>query len=159
MTEASKASTHLLRLVAIGLVASLVAMWMPAWSPSRTIGWAVYRDDTLMPRVIRSFLVFGVVSLFTTIWALIRIRDKRLHAWLWLLWAVVPPLWFLAEYFVLFPFLGKPDAEAFNMFRYGQESAAKLWAAGVAICTGALLKDLKLFGHEEGVPPGGEAKR
>jgi hypothetical protein len=49
-------------------------------------------------------------------------------------WAVIPPVYFLAEWWIYNP----PNPESFAAFKYDQEKARDLWAA-VGAVLGALL--------------------
>lgn len=86
----------------------------------------------------------------TVAWSLVSLRRKRLthvtRAILLGFWLVVPPLWFSYEYFHLYrPNLQRDETkmlvQACNLeweqFKYGQESAAKIWGA-VVLFLGAL---------------------
>ena len=46
-------------------------------------------------------------------------------------WAVAPPVWFWLEYFAIFLRWGKP--ESFDLFKYGQQVAAGIWAGVLAV--------------------------
>jgi hypothetical protein len=50
-------------------------------------------------------------------------------------WAVVPPIWFWAEYFFLYRVYGNPGT--LDLFKYGQDTSKAIWA-GVALTLGAL---------------------
>lgn len=53
-------------------------------------------------------------------------------------WALLPPLWFLIEGFVVYPRLGLPNT--FDKFKYGQDVASKFWVAVGAVLAGLYLK-------------------
>ena len=45
-------------------------------------------------------------------------------------WAIGPPVWFWLEYFTVYLKWGKP--ESFELFKYGQQVAAGIWAGVLA---------------------------
>jgi len=85
-----------------------------------------------------------VLLLSTVAWSLHRLRQKRLSLMartaLLGFWLVAPPLWFSYEYFHLYQSnvvkCGLGPAE-WEQFKYGQESAGKIWAA-IVVFLGAL---------------------
>jgi hypothetical protein len=65
-------------------------------------------------------------------------RFTCLH-WLAAAWAILPPVWFLAEWAVWGP---SPPGSKFEAFKYSQETARDVWAG-----VGALLA-LIVFKHD-----------
>lgn len=49
-------------------------------------------------------------------------------------WAVLPPLWFILEYWLLFD-RSRESSVAFEAFRYGQTLARNLWLGFLAFLT------------------------
>jgi hypothetical protein len=49
-------------------------------------------------------------------------------------WAILPPLWFWAEFFFIFPSFGRP--ETFDSFKEGQKVCIAVWAP-IALSLGA----------------------
>lgn len=81
--------------------------------------------------------VAAAIGLIFTLRILFRRATKRrTKLWLLILWTLLPPLWFSAEYYYLYkPFA---PAGAFELFKYGQEVASKIWAAIVALIAAVL---------------------
>jgi hypothetical protein len=45
-------------------------------------------------------------------------------------WAVVPPAWFVSEFFFIYRQYGRPDT--FELFKHGQQLSAGVWAGMLA---------------------------
>jgi membrane protease YdiL (CAAX protease family) len=58
-------------------------------------------------------------------------------------WAIGPPVWFWAEYFGIYLKWGK--RESFDLFKYGQQVAASIWAGMLAL--------LLLFANSGAIDP------
>jgi len=130
----------LLILLGAGLVLSiLVAPVLDLWAPydaARPLGLNIYTGASRTSVVV--FIVFAVYALALSTVLLLAVDDTLLHRMIWYLWAVVPPLWFVIEYFFIYPYLAVDPVEGFKYFQYGQGVASKLWAAGFVI-SGAIL--------------------
>lgn len=98
----------------------------------------------------------GVAAVVVTMWLLSRkqttSRDKYL---LLVFWGILPPLWFLLEYFYLF--LPHGVAGSNNFFQYGQSVASKVWAAVFALISISLYADKQADDKKKA--KGGEADR
>ena len=46
-------------------------------------------------------------------------------------WAVLPPIWFLLEYFLVYRKYGEPGT--FELFKYGQDLAKAVWAGTLGV--------------------------
>lgn len=77
-------------------------------------------------------IFFGLFSITITLWKLssdeLTQHDKML---LLGAWGILPPIWFLVEYFFIYLPYGVKGS--FNYFQYGQSVAAKVWAAVLAL--------------------------
>ena len=81
---------------------------------------------------IYAFIMFGLIATTLTIWYLAREDTTQAQKRLLLVaWGVIPPAWFLIEYFFVFIPYGVKDS--FGYFQYGQNVASKLWAAVFAL--------------------------
>jgi|GEM_PF-1880303 len=77
-------------------------------------------------------IVFALAAMALTLWYLAREGTARRHKlFLLVAWGVIPPCWFLVEYFFLFLPFGVKDS--FGFFQYGQSVAAKVWGAVFAL--------------------------
>jgi len=63
-------------------------------------------------------------------------------------WTLVPPAWFLFEYYVIFPRWG--DESRLGEFKYGQSLSAKFWAGVLVLLAAIYTQDSWLVGP--GVP-------
>ncbi|NJD08613.1 MAG: hypothetical protein FIA97_19290 [Methylococcaceae bacterium] len=110
-----------------------------ATSASDAPGLRLVYDDWLAGGV-TGLIFFGLISTVVTLWYLWR-EDTTYHQKKLLLvaWGVIPPTWFLVEYFFLFLPFGVKDS--FGFFQYGQNVASKLWAAVFALISIALYTD------------------
>jgi hypothetical protein len=78
------------------------------------------------------FIYFGLLSIVITIWRLSGRSVTQKEKYILLgAWGVLPPLWFLVEYFFIFLPYGVKGA--FNYFQYGQDVASKVWGAVFAV--------------------------
>lgn len=108
---------------------------------------------------ITALIFFGLFSTVVTLWYLWRPATTRHQKKLLLVaWGVIPPTWFLVEYFFLYLPFGLPDS--FGYFQYGQNVASKLWAAVFALISIALYTekdkgDEKKPARKEGDAPDG----
>ena len=86
------------------------------------------------------FIVFGLLSIVVTLWKLAQENTTQTDRYLLLFaWGILPPMWFVIEYF--FVFLPYGVKGSFGFFQYGQNIASKLWAAVFAIISIAMYKD------------------
>ncbi len=77
------------------------------------------------------FIIAGLAAVLMTLWIIFFKDTLRTKYWLLVIWGIVPPVWFVVEYFFLY--LPHGVAGAFDFFRYGQDVASKLWAAVFAL--------------------------
>jgi 4-hydroxybenzoate polyprenyltransferase len=73
--------------------------------------------------------VLGVLVVFVTLWAARKslCSGDVFHLYVTIaVWAIAPPVWFWFEYFTVYLRWGKP--ESFDLFKYGQQVAAAIWA-------------------------------
>lgn len=93
--------------------------------------------DGMLSTGINFFICFGIVSIAITIWRLTVKDVSQTEKYLLLgAWGILPPLWFLVEYFYIFLPYGIKGS--FNYFQYGQSVAAKVWAAIFALISVSL---------------------
>jgi hypothetical protein len=86
---------------------------------------------------INCFIGFGLLAVVITLWRITRKDITQAEKYMLLgAWGVLPPVWFLVEYF--FIFLPHGVKGSFNFFQYGQSVAAKLWAAVFALISVSL---------------------
>lgn len=107
----------------------------------------MYYEENLT--LIKFLILLGLVFLVATLWLLLKdkiqikdahYKDILLNKYsLLVLWAIVPPTWFVIEYF--FIFLPNSNEESFKYLSYGQSVASKLWAAMSALITLIIYKD------------------
>ena len=110
-----------------------------ATSASDAPGLRLVYEDWLAGGVI-GLIFFGLISTAVTLWYLWREDTTRRQKKLLLVaWGVIPPTWFLVEYFFLYLPFGVKDS--FGFFQYGQNVASKLWAAVFALISIALYTD------------------
>jgi len=77
--------------------------------------------------------VLGGAVVGATLWAMRESLCSKDAFYLYVtiaLWAVAPPVWFWLEYFTVYLKWGKP--ESFDLFKYGQQVAAGIWAGVLA---------------------------
>lgn len=80
---------------------------------------------------------FGLVSLAITIWRITAKNVSQSEKYILLgAWGILPPVWFLVEYF--FIYLPHGVKGSFNFFQYGQGVAAKVWGAIFALISVSL---------------------
>ncbi|EIC29939.1 MULTISPECIES: hypothetical protein [Methylomicrobium] len=87
---------------------------------------------------IYAFIFFGLFALAITLWVLYRRDTLRIKYLLLVAWGILPPVWFVVEYFFIFLPYGAPGS--FGFFQYGQDIASKLWAAVFALISIDLYK-------------------
>lgn len=89
---------------------------------------------------INGFIIFGLIATVVTLVYLLRENTTRRQKQLLLAaWVVIPPCWFLVEYFFLY--LPRGSEGSFGFFQYGQNVASKVWAAVSALITASLFTD------------------
>lgn len=89
---------------------------------------------------IYAFIWFGLIAVAVTLWRLSRESTSRYEKYVLLVaWGILPPIWFLVEYFFIFMPYGAKDS--FQFFDYGQNVAAKVWVAVFALISISLYKD------------------
>lgn len=75
---------------------------------------------------------FGIVCIIITIWRLTTKDTSQAEKYLLLgAWGILPPVWFMLEYFYIFLPYGIKGS--FNFFQYGQSIAQKVWGAIFAL--------------------------
>ncbi|MGR8980991.1 MAG: hypothetical protein ACU84H_12995 [Gammaproteobacteria bacterium] len=84
------------------------------------------------------FIFFGLAAVATTLWVLYQHNTLKTKYQLLIAWGILPPVWFVVEYF--FIFLPYGEEGSFNFFQYGQTIASKLWAAVFALISIDLYK-------------------
>jgi len=111
-------------------------------------GFRAYYPEYLQI-IIACLSVFAVIYLAYTLWLLARkTTTKKIKITLLVSWIIIPPLWFYAEYFLIFIPHGLTGT--FEFFKYGQDVASKLWAAVVATISLSLYKtSLSLYKTDE----------
>jgi hypothetical protein len=102
-------------------------------------GMRMYYDPPLVYGIY-ALIVFGLAAVVVTLYTLQRKDTSRIEKYALLVsWAIVPPLWFVIEYFFIFLPYGLEGS--FKYFDYGQGVAAKLWAAVSALTALMIYKD------------------
>lgn len=84
------------------------------------------------------FIFFGLVAVAVTLRILYKDNTLKTKYYLLVAWGILPPVWFVAEYFFIFLPYGAEGS--FNFFQYGQTIASKLWAAVFALISIDLYK-------------------
>lgn len=88
--------------------------------------------DGMLSIGINLFIFFGLLSVAITLWRLTAKDASQTEKFLLLgAWGILPPMWFLVEYF--FIYLPYGIKGSFNYFQYGQNVASKVWAAIFAL--------------------------
>jgi hypothetical protein len=84
-------------------------------------------EDSKAPSIRRTItflaIILAVVSLF--LWAL----DDWAKKFVLAMWTVMPPIWFLVEWEVLFKSGAGKDDEWFERYKHSQALASKVWLA------------------------------
>ena len=102
-------------------------------------GIRMYYEGDLM-NVVDGFILFGLVAAVITLYKLLSHRTTQREKYMLLVgWAIIPPLWFVIEYY--FVFLPHGVENSFKYFDYGQSVASKLWGAVSALTAMVLYKD------------------
>lgn len=84
--------------------------------------------DGALATGINLLICFGLLSIAITLWRLTAKNVTQTEKYLLLGgWAILPPVWFLVEYFFIYLPYGLKGS--FEYFQYGQDIASKLWAA------------------------------
>ncbi len=93
--------------------------------------------DSMLSEGINVFIYFGLLAVSITLWRLIAKNVSQTEKYLLLgAWGILPPIWFLVEYF--FIFLPYGIKGSFDYFQYGQNVASKVWAAIFALISVSL---------------------
>lgn len=88
--------------------------------------------DGFLAEGIHLFIYFGLLSVAISLWRISAKNVTPKEQYLLLgAWGILPPVWFLVEYFFLYLPYGVKGS--FNYFQYGQSVAAKVWAAVFAL--------------------------
>jgi hypothetical protein len=88
--------------------------------------------DGMLSEGINVFIYFGLSAVAITLWRLTAKNVSQTEKYLLLgAWGILPPIWFLVEYF--FIFLPYGIKGSFDYFQYGQNVASKVWAAIFAL--------------------------
>lgn len=87
-----------------------------------------------------NLLIFlGLVCVAITLWRIAAPNTSKTEKYLLLgAWGILPPVWFLIEYFYLYLPYGTKGS--FDYFQYGQDVASKVWAAIFGLISIALYK-------------------
>lgn len=86
---------------------------------------------------INVFILVALFLIFITIWRITAKNATQTEKYVLLgAWGILPPVWFLVEYFFIFLPYGIKGSFAF--FQYGQGVAAKVWAAVFALISVSL---------------------
>ena len=89
---------------------------------------------------VNGFIFFGLIATIVTLVYLLRENTTHRQKQLLLAaWVVIPPRWFLVEYYFLY--LPRGSEGSFGFFQYGQTVASKVWAAVSALITASLFSD------------------
>lgn len=109
---------------------------------SDTPGCRMYYNGEL-EYLIYVLILFGLFALLVTLYKIIFSRKTTRHEKYLLLgsWAIIPPTWFVIEYF--FIYLPNGIEDSFKYFSYGQSVASKLWGAVSALITLVIYKDIE----------------
>ena len=88
--------------------------------------------DGMISVGINLFICFGLLSVAITLWRLTAKNTSQTEKFILLgAWGILPPIWFLVEYFFIYLPYGVKGS--FNYFQYGQNVASKVWAAIFAL--------------------------
>jgi len=102
-------------------------------------GMRMYYQDSLAYEV-EVFIIFGLVAVLITLYKLYRKDTTQREKYFLLVgWAIIPPVWFVIEYF--FVFLPYGAENSFKFFDYGQSVASKLWGAVSTLIALVIYKD------------------
>jgi hypothetical protein len=104
--------------------------WLSLWLPGKRLH-SVYPNH---PNYSRAVFIFGCMAAYFAAYGLLSAacgktkgREKMMYL---VIWSVGPPLFFFAEWFVLFPIYGDPGSV--DVFKNCQEAARNLWAGILA---------------------------
>jgi len=99
----------------------------------------MYYEGALV-NVVYAFILLGLAAVGLTLYKLVSSKTTQREKHLLLVgWAVVPPLWFVIEYFFIFMPYGVENS--FKYFDYAQSVASKLWGAVSALTAMVIYKD------------------
>lgn len=84
------------------------------------------------------FIFLGLFSVALSLWILYKKNTLKTKYILLIAWGILPPVWFVVEYFFIYIPYGVEGS--FNFFQYGQNIASKLWAAVFALISIDLYK-------------------
>jgi hypothetical protein len=88
--------------------------------------------DGFLAKAVFLLIVFGLLSVVITLWRVNAKNVTQKEQYLLLgAWGILPPVWFLVEYF--FIYLPYGIKGSFDYFQYGQSVAAKVWGAVFAL--------------------------
>ena len=91
---------------------------------------------------INFFIYFGLLAVVITLWRISGKDVSQKEKYLYLgAWGILPPIWFLVEYFYLF--LPHGVKGSFTYFQYGQGVAAKVWGAVFALISVSIYNSKK----------------
>lgn len=97
---------------------------------------AVY--DESLQYGIHYFIFFALAAMIFSLWQLATNHNLKSRYKLLIAWGILPPTWFVIEYFFIFIPYGKEGS--FGFFQYGQSIASKLWGAMFALISINLYK-------------------
>jgi len=88
--------------------------------------------DGALSEGINLFIFFGLLSVAVTIWRISAKDVSQTEKYILLgAWGILPPIWFLVEYFYIYLPYGIKGS--FDYFQYGQNVASKVWGAIFAL--------------------------
>jgi hypothetical protein len=94
-------------------------------------GLRIIYDGTLSEGI-NLFIFFGLLSVTITIWRISAKDVSQTEKYILLgAWGILPPVWFLVEYFYIYLPYGIKGS--FDYFQYGQSVASKVWGAIFAL--------------------------
>jgi hypothetical protein len=94
-------------------------------------GLRIIYDGTLSEGI-NLFIFFGLLSVAITIWRISAKDVSQTEKYILLgAWGILPPVWFLVEYFYIYLPYGIKGS--FDYFQYGQSVASKVWGAIFAL--------------------------
>lgn len=84
--------------------------------------------DGALATGVNVLICFGLLSIAITLWRLTAKNVTQTEKYILLgAWGILPPIWFLLEYFYIYLPYGVKGS--FSYFQYGQGVASKVWAA------------------------------
>ena len=144
---------HPIAWVVVWLLAGIPIAWLLARgtvvmlpTEAAPLGINIYPEG--MRILVAGFIFYAIYGLLLSTWVLLRVKTTMLRRLVWWAWAVIPPLWFVVEYFFVYPAFALDPLSSFDAFKYGQGVASKLWAAGLAMASAAHFVELSREGRK-----------